>query len=429
MGYLENMLPKYLSRLGAEVHVIASDLLPYYWSVEDRHAFGGFSCPPTAGAVTAIDGYTLHVLPHVRVAGYMRMRGLRKTLRDLHPDVVQVLSPVGWGSLEAFLYKSLYGYRLFTGCHMTASAFALLRTTGMQRVLQNVRSCALRYLPGKIISCATERCYAVTEDCAAIAIRYFGVQQSKVDIAYLGVDAEYFRPLTSASDDAERRETRNALGFSDEEIVCIYTGKFTAPKKVQLLADAVERLREQGLPYRAMFIGGGPDARVLEGYAAAVTLPPMDFRSLAPYYRAADIAVWPGTESTSMLDAVACGLPLVISDQVFYRAPVEGNGRVFQRDKVSSLVSILRELGDSDVRTSLGRKGASRMAAKFTWEVAAARKLQDYQHALNQVSEGESRRRDLPVINREIEASSRPPCDMSRGVTGTKDKVIESSLV
>lgn len=430
MGYLENVLPKYLSRLGAKVHVISSDLPPYYWSAEDRHACGGFPGVLPAGSVTTIDGYTLHVLPHISVAGYMKMRGLRKTLSALRPDIVQVMSPVGWGSLEACLYKSLYAYKLFTGCHMTASAFPLLRTTGIRRILHNARCFVFRYLPGKIISYATEKCYAATEDCAAIAIRYFGVQQNKVDIAYLGVDADYFRPLTSASDDAQRRETRNALGFRDEEIICIYTGKFTAPKKVQLLAEAVKRLREEGRHYRAMFIGGGPDARVLEGYEFAVTLPLMHFSSLAQYYRAADIAVWPGTESTSMLDAAACGLPLVISDQVFYRAAVEGNGRVFQRDNISSLVSILRELGDCDVRTSLGRRGAFRMAAGFTWRAAANRRLQDYERALDQLSDaGNTVREQLLDANREVEAYSQPSDGMSHAATDPKDKVVGSSFL
>jgi hypothetical protein len=43
MGYMENIFPKYLARLGVEVHVIAMDLLPYYWMEKFSETYGGFS--------------------------------------------------------------------------------------------------------------------------------------------------------------------------------------------------------------------------------------------------------------------------------------------------------------------------------------------------------------------------------------------------
>ena len=44
MGYLENCLPKYMARLGAEVDVVSTDLPPYYQMNEkERKAYVGFA--------------------------------------------------------------------------------------------------------------------------------------------------------------------------------------------------------------------------------------------------------------------------------------------------------------------------------------------------------------------------------------------------
>jgi hypothetical protein len=45
MGYLENMLPKYLARLGAEVDVITTDLPPYYQITEFAKTYKEFIRP------------------------------------------------------------------------------------------------------------------------------------------------------------------------------------------------------------------------------------------------------------------------------------------------------------------------------------------------------------------------------------------------
>ena len=382
MGYLENLLPKYLARSGVDVHVIAMDLQPYYWIGEPEQTFGNFTEPLAAGTVVTHDGYTLHVLGHHRIAGYMRMVGLGDKLRSIRPDIVQTASVIGWTALDAALYRFFLGYKLFTGCHTTASVFPLANHELPWWNRERLRCLLQRTLPGRFVSRFSQKCYAVTEDCAHIASRYFGVPSEKVRIVYLGVDTEYFYPAVSEGGRMERRLLRQRLGFGEEEIVCIYTGKFMGDKKVHVLAETVEQLRACGQPFRALLIGGGPEREALRRFPSSVILDFMPFFELGPYYRAADIAVWPGNESTSMLDAAACGLPVVISDRVGYRAPVEGNGCIFKGDSVEDLMKVLIELQEPETRKRLGLSGAARMAREFGWEMLAAKRLQDYRSVL-----------------------------------------------
>jgi glycosyltransferase involved in cell wall biosynthesis len=75
----------------------------------------------------------------------------------------------------------------------------------------------------------------------------------------------------------------------------------------------------------------------LEKSPRCVALGFMPAAELGDFYRAADIAVWPATESISMLDATACGLPLVVSNQI-YQDHVTRNGYAYRQIDVESLL-------------------------------------------------------------------------------------------
>jgi glycosyltransferase involved in cell wall biosynthesis len=379
MGYLQNLLPKHLARLGADVHLVTEDLAPYHQMPDCAAIYGGFqgSRPLPAGTVESIDGYTLHVLGHRRLGGYMRMQGLHRKLKQIRPDVVQTMCAIGWIPLDAALNQIRLGYRLFTGSHTAASCFPPARIT--PPLSRRVQDGITRYLPGRLVSWRTSKCYAVTSDCAEIAWRFFGVQRAKVEVMHLGVDTDIFHPAASAAEHAERTAVRRNLGFAGGEIVSIYTGKMSAVKNPLILAEAVQRLRAAGRPYTALFVGAGEQVEALRAAPHCSVLPFLPFRELAKYYRAADIAVWPTNESISMLDAAACGLPLIVSDGIVYRAHVEGNGLVCKMGDTGDLVRCLLEFQDTPQRRRLGERGAAKMRAAWSWEARARARLADYE--------------------------------------------------
>jgi glycosyltransferase involved in cell wall biosynthesis len=382
MGYLQNLLPKYLARLGADVHVITEDLSPYYQMPEFGEIYGDFpgAAALRAGTVESTDGYTLHVLGHRRICGYMRMRGLHRKLRQIRPDIVQTMCAIGWIPLDAALGQLVLGYRLFTGSHTAASCYPPARRK--QPRAGRVCDFVTRYLPGRVVSWRSSKCYAVTSDCGEIASRFFGVQPAKVEVMHLGVDAEVFHPAATAVEQAQRSILRRSMGFAADEIVSIYTGKMSAEKNPLLLAEAVERLRAAGRPHRALFVGAGEQTCRLRSLPCCTVLPFMPFQDLARYYRACDIAVWPTNESISMLDAAASGLPLIVSDGIAYREHVEGNGLVYRIGEAGDLVRCLLALEDSKYRQRLGEHGAIKMKTSWSWETRAQARLADYERAL-----------------------------------------------
>jgi glycosyltransferase involved in cell wall biosynthesis len=108
----------------------------------------------------------------------------------------------------------------------------------------------------------------------------------------------------------------------------------------------------------------------------------MPFSELGDYYRAADIAAWLTNESTSMLDAAACGIPIIVSDRI-YQDHVVGNGLSYKMNDLDSLCDALRSLQDEPLRRELGNAGAKKMRDRFSWEMAAKTRLEDFNAALD----------------------------------------------
>jgi glycosyltransferase involved in cell wall biosynthesis len=380
MGYAETCLSKELAKLGTELHVITSGLPHYYFMEDAKGTYGHFnSGHDTNKESDKIDGYTVHYIDHSKLLGKVKLRGLLAKFFQIRPDIVQTFASISWIPLETAMMKPLFGYKLFTGNHTTASVFPLARRRASIWDRERLKAFFMRGLPGRAISLVTEKCYGATTDCADIAVRFFGVQKSKIDICPLGVDTDVFYPLDRGS---EREETRALLGFGAEDIVCVYSGRFASDKNPVLLARAVERLIREGEPYRAIFIGNGGQAKEIADCAGAQLHPFVPYQELGRLFRACDIGVWPAQESTSMLDAAACGLPIIVNDTLVATERIDGNGITYRLNDIDDLVRALRSLRSPGRRKELGTVGASRMASLFSWKDIAERRLQDYRAAL-----------------------------------------------
>ncbi len=165
--------------------------------------------------------------------------------------------------------------------------------------------------------------------------------------------------------------------------MCIYTGRFSEDKNPLLLAKAVTHLRDMGEPFRGLFVGNGTQAEAIRSCPGCVVHPFVPFYELGDFFRSADIGVWPTQESTSMMDAAACGLPIVVNDTLVAVERIKGNGIAYKLNDLDDLVRALRSLKDPQERSRLGSLGAEKMAREFSWESVAKRRLADYEAALD----------------------------------------------
>ena len=386
MGYIENRLPPALGSLGLDVHVVTSQLQPHFDRPIYEEAYEPFNGPAVQALGTTHRGeFTLHRLPYRFMADQVILRGLRKKLRELQPSVVQTFAPVSAITAQAAAFRLPSRYLLYTGAHHTASTFPLTRRrTGDSswRVLTRLKVFALGTVPGRILGLVTEKCHAVTIDCLEVAVRYYGVPKNRISLIPLGVDTKTFSPVADTQMAGLRDNYRAELGFADADVVCIYTGRLGADKNPLVLAEAIESLRNRGEPFRALFVGGGEQADAIRERDGSSIVPFVQLDDLPPYYRSADIGVWPREESTSMLDAAACGLPIVVSNAMHAVERYEGNGMTYSEGDHLDLATVLLNLKDPKLRQQLGGAGAQKMREEFDWKIHAARRIADYQEAL-----------------------------------------------
>jgi glycosyltransferase involved in cell wall biosynthesis len=205
----------------------------------------------------------------------------------------------------------------------------------------------------------------------------------------LGVDTELFKPIFTEQDRQNRLSLRQRLGFSESEIVCIYTGRFSEDKNPLLLAKAITQLASMRHHYRGLFVGNGVQAQAIQSCQGCTTLPFVPVHELGDFYRASDIGVWPTQESLSMQDAAACGLPIIANHTLTTPERLHGNGLAYKLNDLGDLVRALLELREPASRKRLGDFGARRMADDFSWASIATRRIRDYEAALRSKGRGE----------------------------------------
>jgi len=371
MGYTENCLPRALAARGHEVHVITSTFNVYGNQADYAKTYQAFLGPNvvTAGT-TSVDGYQVHRLNARVVGAYVMSAGLAAMVRKIAPDVVHSLEIASLQTYELALQKPFAGYALFCETHQHMSVVKpFLKRSGA--LFQKAVYRMTRTLPTHLASLAVEKCYAISPDCVLVAKHYYGVPNRKLSLRPLGTDTSLFHPAATPEEIARRVRVRSDWGYTPDDILCIYAGRFSAAKNPLVLARAVETLAESRLPYQSLFVGEGSQKEAIARCRNARVLPFARYRELADLYQMADIAVWPRQESMSMLDAAATGMPLVVSDEIGESDRVVGNGRVYKENDVEDLARVLSSLADAGERRKLGAAGRAKMAKSFSWAAIA----------------------------------------------------------
>ena len=384
MGYAGLAIPKTMKKMGVDVHYVTAGLPVYHTMKDYKAVYGNFhKNRDQPGTSRIIEGYPVHVIDFSMGFGGARLIGLKEKLAELKPDIVQTFGHVTWPALQSALYQKELGYRLFTGNHTTASVYPLA-----QRKRQSMfdallwKETLIRKLPGMAISSRIEACYGATNDCADVAHRFMGVPQDKLKMLPLGVETDIFHPAIDDEERAAATRLRRELGVGDDEIMVVYTGRFTEDKNPLLLAQAIDKLRSSGQPYRAVFFGEGPQRAQIADFDHAIVREFVHYTKLADLYRAADIGVWPTQESTSMLDCAASGTPIIVNDTIVATERAEGNGLFYRLNDVNDLVTKLRILKDPIERHRLGSHGARKIEREFSWRSLVQKRLDDYEAAL-----------------------------------------------
>lgn len=152
-----------------------------------------------------------------------------------------------------------------------------------------------------------------------------GLDPDRSTVALTSVDLDRYRP----GDAPGRSRTRSALGFAHDDFVILFAGRICEEKGVDVLVEAFGGLARVAPACRLVLVGaasratepaaaGAYETRV---HAAGEGLPVTWLsrrNDVVPLLQAADVAVvpsrWAEPLSRSIMEPLACGIPVVATD-------------------------------------------------------------------------------------------------------------------
>lgn len=216
-------------------------------------------------------------------------------------------------------------------------------------------------------------------------MRAFLSSEGDIDIVPCGTDIERFGSVNYG-------HARQVLGFTPEQKVVLYAGRFDPRKGIETLVRAVSPLTaEYGESLRLVLVGGshagqkdGDERDRIEsivrelGIAESVTFTGrLDHDKLSEYYAAADVCVVPSHYEPFGLvaiEAMACGTPVIASNVGGLKFSVnhqETGLLVPAQDEQAFTAAIQQILADPDLRHRMGTAGRCRVEQLFSWNGVA----------------------------------------------------------
>lgn len=311
LGYQETYLAKEQMKNGNIVRVITSDRYSpiMYKGCALKQILGDRKKGSGQFNEEGID--VIRLPSHFEFLTNIWLSGLEKSILDFKPDVIHIH---GLSSISAIriarLKERLKGVKLIFDDHMTFNAvrgpcvlpfYKLFKHIFCKSILENA-----------------DGLVAVTEETKKFMENMYGVPNDRIDIIPLGCDTLGFR-----RDDYWRRTLRQDLGIENDEIVFCYAGKVIKDKGVDILLSASLELLEAGNEIKILCIGGQDVIyfkeiqdmiRKSKFRRNFIFISAVPNNQLYKYYSIADVGVWPKQCSLTMLEAMACELPVIISN-------------------------------------------------------------------------------------------------------------------
>ena len=233
----------------------------------------------------------------------------------------------------------------------------------------------------------TDSFIAISQEIAD-GLKNDGIHQEKIKKITNFVDTIRFHPVSSE----EKHRLKNALSM-DENIVINFTGRIVERKGIDVFINAFARSKELLARCILVVIGSGPDEGGMKNLVLKIGIDNnarfLGHRSeVARHYQASDIFVFPSYAEgmpNSLLEAMACGLPVIASKIGGVVDVVEDgkSGILFEPGDVSGLASaMVKLLNDNELRLKLGAEARKRIVDGFSIDRIADEYIRLYERLL-----------------------------------------------
>jgi phosphatidyl-myo-inositol alpha-mannosyltransferase len=226
---------------------------------------------------------------------------------------------------------------------------------------------------------------AVSEPVVDANSRYF---RADWEVIPNGVNTGFFKPNGRRPTDALTERPR-----------LLFLGRIEPRNGLGTLLDAMPRVLARYPNALLTVAGDGPWRGYYERRArplgASVKFVGQVFEDRPDYYGSADLYLCPTTIASfgvTLLEAMACGAPMIVSDNLGFRSVIDGGAEALlipKDDPATWAETTIALLGDPERRAAMSRAGLEK-AERFAWPRIAGAELAVYERVLGAASTGRS---------------------------------------
>jgi glycosyltransferase involved in cell wall biosynthesis len=215
--------------------------------------------------------------------------------------------------------------------------------------------------------------------------RKFPLPKSKIKVIHCGADVDKIKPGKKDPILVKKHELENKK-------VILYLGLFIKRKNPAFLIKVFASLQQQYPHTKLIMIGKGPEEKRLKALAREfevkqdVIFPGPQYNTdKLRYYQTADVFAFPSHNEgfvLSVLEAMAAGLPLVVSNSVSLPEAITNNrnGYLAKPNHLKDWLAKLAQLiSNEKLRQTISRQARYRAVKQFSWQSCGQKVIKAYQ--------------------------------------------------
>ena len=377
MGYISNFLPLEICKLNNEVAILLDlkFLKPYLDGDQDSVSI---EVKSNCTIVKVTESFKLIGVRTVETPIGPYFKNLLSILQIEQPDVVQsFVITTSLVNTQLILLKKEWGYIFCLQDHSSKSVFT-------PNLKGRIYLQLFRLFLAPFFNRFVDACFIPSPDIFDVVHEQYGLNKQITVFEPLGVNDDWFH-LPSNSEKEQALAFIRKLGVPQEKFIVVYAGRLTTAKGADFLAAAIGECHKLDDQIVGVFVGRGSTEEIqnILQHPGCHVYPMQLARNLPLLYWSSNIGVWAREGSTSILDALASGLPAVVRSGLTELERRPYDDWVFEEESKVDLVRVIMSQFKNQNLLKLTVQASNQILKDFTWKRMSKQRLTRYSQFLN----------------------------------------------